>query len=246
MVPLISIITVTFNASEVIDATLESIACQDCQDFEFIVVDGASTDDTLKKVEGSCISNPKIISEPDKGIYDAMNKGLDLAGGKYVVFLNAGDSFHSYDVISRVRDVVLRYQEPGVIYGQTDIVDINRKFLSKRHLDAPDNLTFESFRNGMLVCHQAFFAKRSLAPYFNTGYRFSSDYEWCLCILQKSPQNKYLGDEPIIDYLNEGITSKNHLSSLKERFMIMSRYYGLFKTSILHARFLYRAIKRKI
>lgn len=245
MEPLLSIITVTYNASDVIDATLESIKDQGIRDFEYIVVDGASSDDTVDKVKGSGIKDIQIVSESDSGIYHAMNKGLAMARGRFVLFLNAGDSFHDSTVLEKFRKATVDFPEAGVIYGQTIIVDKERNYISERHLTAPNILTFDSFKNGMVVCHQAFFARRTLTQKFDVKYKLSSDYDWCVKILKKSKENVYLGNEPIIDYLYEGITTKNHSSSLKERFGIMSKHYGFIGTSLRHIRFAMRYLNNK-
>ena len=243
MKPLISIITVCYNASKEIVPTLESVKQQTFTDFEHIIVDGASSDSTLEIVKAHRLPSTIILSEKDNGIYDAMNKGLKMAKGEYVVFLNSGDSFHNNMVLERVAEAA-KDDNPGVIYGQTIIVDRNRQYISTRHLIAPESLSYKSFSNGMVVCHQAFFVLTKLAPEFNLGYRFSSDFDWCIRILQKSDKNVYLGSEPVIDYLNEGATTHNHTASLKERFKIMVKYFGFMPTALRHIKFLFRSIKR--
>ena len=133
MNPLFSIITVTYNASRTLPATLKSINEQSCRLFQYIIVDGASTDNTVELAQNSNIDNIEIISEPDYGLYDAMNKGLGLAKGDYVLFLNAGDTFHSPDTLQHFADAIFSNDYPGIVYGQTDIVDYNRNRLGPRH-----------------------------------------------------------------------------------------------------------------
>ncbi len=244
MAPLFSIITVTYNAASTIGPTLESVAAQTCTLFEYIVIDGASTDPTVEQVKKAAIKGTRLLSEPDKGLYDAMNKGLAMAEGDYVIFLNAGDSFHSPDTLQNIADAALANDYPGVIYGQTDLVGSDRKRIGERHLRAPEVLSYESFKNGMLVCHQAFVALRCITSSFDTSFRFSSDYDWCIRCLQHSKRNCYL-DEVLIDYLNEGVTTANHRKSLIERFRIMSHYYGFLPTFFRHFKFLARQLRRK-
>ena len=160
--PLISIITVTFNAEKVIGKTLSSIRQQTFKDFEYIVIDGASKDLTLKLVNQAEIPGTKIISEPDKGLYDAMNKGLRLAKGKYVIFLNAGDTFYSPETLAHYASQAEK--DKDIIYGDTIIVDQEGNKIADRHLSVPENLTKDSFADGMLICHQAFMVKKDLAP----------------------------------------------------------------------------------
>ena len=233
MRPLISIITVTYNAHDTLPATLESIRRQTFKLYEHLIIDGASTDDTVKIAREADITNCRIVSEPDRGLYDAMNKGLGLATGDYVLFLNAGDSLHSPDTLQKVADTILANDYPGIVYGQTDIVGPDRRKIADRHFLAPENLTLQSFSNGMTVCHQAFYALRKITSNYVTDLKFSADYEWCIRCLQRSHRNVYV-DDTVADYLSEGLTTKNHLKSLRERFWIMSYYYGFFPTLWRH------------
>ena len=117
--------------------------------------------------------------------------------------------------------------------------------MGPRHLQAPTELTADSFKQGMLVCHQAFIARRRMVPKYDLGYRFSADYDWCLKCLRKSKANAYVGDEPIINFLTDGLTDKHHKDSLKERFSIMKKNFGLLSTVMLHASFIPRFIAER-
>ncbi|MCI9607948.1 MAG: glycosyltransferase [Muribaculaceae bacterium] len=242
MNPLFSIITVTYNAENTLPATVDSVRQQTFTDYEHLVIDGKSKDRT---VEIATDAHPriKVTSEPDSGLYDAMNKGLDRACGKYLIFLNAGDSFHSPDTLAKIADAIIANNYPGIVYGQTDIVDSQRRKIADRHLTAPQSLDYKSFADGMVVCHQAFVTLARIAPQFNLKYRFSADYEWCIRCLQHSRKNVYVGDT-IIDYLFEGLTTANRRKSLTERFRIMARYYGVLPTVWNHLRFLPRFVAR--
>ena len=245
MTPLFSIITVARNAASTLPATLDSVKRQTCRQFEYILVDGASTDDTVRIAQNADIPEMRWLSEPDSGIYDAMNKGLGMANGEYVIFLNAGDAFHSEKTLQQFADAAARDKKPGIIYGQTQLVDSARRRIADRHLRAPEHLTLQSFGNGMVVCHQAFAALRKLTSTFDTSYRFSADYDWCVRCLQHSRKNSYI-DDIVIDYLNEGMTTRNHRASLLERFRIMCHYYGLMPTLWRHAGFLVRHTRRRL
>lgn len=244
MNPLFSIITVSFNAEGTISATLKSVKEQTCHLFEYLVIDGASSDRTVDLVNKSGIENLHLISEPDKGIYDAMNKGLGIANGDYVIFLNAGDSFHSSRTLETIANAIMDNDYPGIIYGQTQLVNSDRKCIGQRHLTAPDNLTLDSFKEGMVVCHQAFIVLRKLVDNYDTRYKFSADYEWCIRCLQRSHRNLYI-DTTLIDYLSEGVTTANMKKSLWERFRIMCYYYGILPTIGRHFKFLLRYLKRQ-
>lgn len=243
MEPLFSIITVTWNAAAVVAPTLHSVREQTCADYEYLVIDGASTDATLQLVREADIAGTRIFSEPDHGLYDAMNKGIDRALGRYLIFLNAGDAFASPTTLAEL--AVLAQDNPGVIYGQTQLVDAERRVVGRRHLTAPKRLTVSSFKQGMLVCHQAFVARRDLAPHYDLKYRFSADFDWCIRVLQQSPVNVYAGDHPIISFLTDGLTSKYHRTSLMERYRIMCHYYGTCSTIAHHLMFIPRYLKRR-
>ena len=242
--PLFSIITVTYNAEATLPRTLASVKAQTCRLFEYLVVDGKSTDATLQLAADAAIAEMKIHSGRDNGIYDAMNKGLGMAEGEYVIFLNAGDAFHAPDTLQRIADAIMANDFPGIVYGQTDIVDIAGQRLGERHLRAPRELTLDSFRDGMVVCHQAFVVLRRITAPYNLDYRLSADYDWCIRCLQHSRRNVYI-DDVLIDYLNEGTTTRNHRRSLRERFRIMCYYYGTFSTIKKHLSFIPRYLRRR-
>lgn len=244
MKPLFSIITVTFNAANTLPATLASVKSQTCQLYEHIIMDGASKDNTIEIAKNAGIENLKITSEPDKGLYDAMNKAIDKSTGEYLIFLNAGDAFHSPNTLQNIADVIMDNDFPGIVYGQTQLVDNNRNRIGDRHLTAPETLTFKSFAEGMVVCHQAFIVLRKVAVKYDLKYRFSADYEWCLRCLKRSMNNIYI-DETIIDYLSEGLTTANRKASLKERFKIMCQYYGTLPTIWRHITFIPRFLKQR-
>ncbi|OUP12181.1 glycosyl transferase [Mediterranea sp. An20] len=244
--PVFSVITVTYNAAAVLEDTIQSVISQTYHHVEYIIVDGASKDGTLDIVHRYRDRIARVVSEPDKGLYDAMNKGMALATGDYLCFLNAGDSFHEDDTLQQLVHSLPPHTEelPGVIYGDTDLVDGEGHFVRRRRLSPPDVLTWHSFRQGMLVCHQAFFARRDLAEPYNLDYRFSADFDWCIRVMKKAHtlHNAHL---VVIDYLDEGLTTANRRASLLERFRIMAKHYGLLSTVAHHAWFVLRlALKR--
>lgn len=242
--PLFSIITITFNAQQTLQPTLDSVDCQSCRDYEHLIVDGVSTDATLAILSKARNKARSVHSSPDEGIYDAMNKGIGLSRGRYLIFLNAGDRFHSSDTLATIKRAIEDNDNPGIVYGQTILVDNDGNFLAPRHLAAPDDLSYKDFARGMLVCHQAFVANRSLAPLYNLRWKFSSDYEWCIICLMHSRKNVNTR-EVLIDYLAEGATTANRRKSLIERFRIMCHYYGFIPTALRHLGFVRRFFKHK-
>ena len=245
LTPKFSVITVCYNAQATIEDTIQSVIAQTYHHVEYIIVDGASKDRTLSIINRYRDRIATVVSEPDKGLYDAMNKGIRLATGDYVCFLNAGDSFHEDDTLQQMVHTLRELTElPDVLYGETELVDAEGHFVRMRRLQAPEHLTWRSFRHGMLVCHQAFFAKRTLAEPYDLSYRFSADFDWCIRIMKKSKvlHNTHL---TLIEYLEEGMTTRNHKASLHERFRIMTKHYGWLSTVVHHAWFVVRAVIKK-
>ena len=238
--PKFSIITVTYNAENVLEDTIQSVITQTYRNVEYIIVDGKSTDKTMEIVNRYKDHIHTIVSEPDKGLYDAMNKGMALATGDYVCFLNAGDELHEDDTLQLMVHSLAGVNElPDVMYGETAIVDEEGHFLRMRRLSAPEQLTWKSFREGMLVCHQAFFARRDRLVNYDLHYRFSADFDWCIrCMKQaRSFCNTHL---TLSDFLDGGTSTTQRKASLRERYAIMCKYYGTFVTVLLHGWFAIR------
>ncbi len=230
--PLFSIITVTWNAENEIRPTLDSVACQTFTDFEYIVMDGASTDATCRLVKDAAIPSTRLFSEPDKGLYHAMNKAIDKATGHYLIFLNAGDSFATPTTLATIAS--LAATNPGIIYGQIEFVWGNRVKADSVHWIAPRHLSISDYKKSMPVCHQAFIARRDLATHYNLKYKITADYDWCIRIVKQSTLNIYVGDEPIIHFLVGGASSKHYKTMLIERFRIMCHHFGVLPTLVRH------------
>ena len=244
--PKFSIITVTYNAGKTLEKTIQSIISQSYRNVEYIIVDGKSKDNTLLIADSYKQWIDCLVSEADKGLYDAMNKGIRLATGNYLCFLNAGDKFHDNDTLQRMVDSLQDGKLPDVLYGKTAIVDESGNFLHMRKRFPTQELNWKSFKQGMVVCHQAFFAKRELAiqePYL-LEYRFSADFDWCIRIMKRA-QHLYNTQLTLIDYLNEGLTTQNHKASLKERFRIMVKHYGWSSTVLNHCWFVIRLFYKR-
>ena len=252
----ITYVTITYNAAKVLQRTLDSVLAQDYPNIEHLIIDGASTDDTLKIVDdyiarSNAAENGhqiQVSSEPDKGIYDAMNKGLRSMTGDYVCYLNAGDFLPTTDTASRIaQQVEASGNTPAVLYGDTDIVDGEGQFLHHRRLAPPENLTWKSFRQGMLVCHQAFYARTdfAIATPYDMQYRYSADVDWCIRVMKAAAKE----NEPMLNlhmvvanYTQEGQTTLHHRESLWERYRVMEHHYGRVQTCLLHLWFVVRAL----
>lgn len=241
--PTFSVITVTYNAEKVLEGTIESVLSQTYPHVEYIIIDGASKDSTLTIVEKYRPHIDTFISEPDKGLYDAMNKAIALATGEYLCFLNAGDSFHNENTLQQMIDSIKGDVLPDVLYGETALVDSTNQFIRMRRLSAPEALTWKSFKQGMLVCHQAFVAKRTLVEPYDLRYRYSADFDWCIRVMKKASTLHHT-HTTLIDYLEEGVTTHNRKASLNERFRIMAKHYGVISTTAHHAWFILRLLTK--
>lgn len=256
-----TIATVTYNAGKTIGRTLASVAAQRYEALEHLIIDGCSTDATMAEIHQYVERNADqehphnivLTREPDNGLYDAMNKALAQAKGDYIIFLNAGDQLHSETQLDDIAAQLRRYNSsrlPAVVYGETDLVDDEGRFLRHRRLQAPKQLTSRSFLSGMLVCHQSFYARADLAraTLYDLRYRFSADYDWCLRLLRVAERrglaihNTHL---ILTDYLSEGMTTRNHRRSLMERLRLMAHHYGWPKALAAHAWFVVRAVVKR-
>lgn len=258
-----TVITITYNAAPVVERTLKSVLSQTYEDVEHLIIDGASSDGTLALVEAykqqsdASGTGHKVIvkSEPDQGIYDAMNKGLTQAMGDYVVYMNAGDSFPAADTLEQIAhrcrlNELPSAELPAVLYGDTDIVDDNGLFLHPRRLQPPSKLTWRSFRQGMLVCHQAFYARTDIAKniQFDLQYRYSADVDWCIRVMQEGERAGlpfFNINMVVANYAEEGTTTLHHRESLKERYRVMCQHYGTFSTMLMHAWFVVRSLQKR-
>ena len=248
-----SIITCTYNAGMVLGRTMESVGEQIYPYYEHIIMDGCSSDRTLQLAQQYAEKDQRIIihSEKDDGLYHAMNKAIGIATGDYIVFLNAGDKLFNEATLEDIAGKLKYGNKPSVVYGYTDIVDNMGIFLHPRRLQPPRNLTWRSFKWGMLVCHQAFYARADLAkktPY-DTTYKYSADVDWCIRIMKAGEADgvKTLNTGlTLCDYLDGGMTTAHQWESLKERFRIMVRHYGIATTLIMHGWFCIKAAGRAI
>ncbi len=233
--PKISIVTVVYNAHSLIERTIKSVLEQTYVNIEYIIIDGGSSDGTLELAEKFQHEVAVILSGKDNGIYDAMNKGLGIATGDYILFLNAGDELYSEQTIANV----VAMGEADVYYGNTAVVGENGVVQGDRRLSPPEQLNWKSLQYGMCVSHQSFIAKRALCEPYDLHYKVSSDIDWVIRVLKKS--DKILNIRTYISKFLEGGTSdKNRIWALMERFGIMTKHYGFFQTLLNHIYILFR------
>ncbi|WP_374949692.1 glycosyltransferase family 2 protein [Mucilaginibacter sp.] len=230
MMPTLSVITVVYNNARDVERTILSVLNQTYGQIEYIVIDGASTDGTLDSIKGYESRITKFISEPDKGIYDAMNKGLKLATGDYVIFMNSGDEFYAEDTIARVFGTA---DDADIYYGETEMINDELQSLGQRRHKAPHNFTWRSFNYGMSVSHQAIYIRRSLVDLYDHKYQLSADVDWIIRAAKKAKTSVKVNGY-VAKYLVGGMSKAKHKQSLLERFDIMKKHYGLIPTVFNH------------
>ena len=240
----ISVITICYNAEKELHATFESVRKQDQACFEYVVIDGASNDASQTLFSESEDIIDLLISEPDEGIYDAMNKGMANSKGDYFWFMNAGDTFYSSDTIRLVHQKLAQGNLRG-IYGDAMLVDANYRELGLRRGSAPSTLQTGSLKFGMDVCHQAFVVHRDCAPEYDLQYKIAADIDWMIKILKScGPFHKH--DIIYCNFLEGGFSSEVFRKSWKERFRVLTKHYGLFPNLMNHLYISMRFLVQKL
>ena len=230
----VSIITITYNAAQWLERTMRSVLAQTNTDYEYIIVDGASTDgtqDIIKSLEPQFNSRLSWQSEPDKGLYDAMNKGIARAKGDFLWFVNAGDEIYAPDTLANI--VAATSEDIDIVYGKACIVNAAGHKVSEHHKTTPPNLQLLHLLNGLVVSHQAIVVRRSIAEYYDTKYRICADYDWVIKSVHASRKNVYI-DDCLCKFLTGGVSKAQRKRSWKERFDIMRVHFGLWRTLWAH------------
>lgn len=219
--PLFSIITVCRNAEELIGSTISSLANQSFQDFEYLIVDGASKDKTLSVVQDLAAKLPlHLVSEPDEGVYYAMNKGIRMAQGEWIYFLNAGDDFVDSSVLLRVSALLKNAPDCEIAYGDVIYRGASGKRLVRFDWLSRDNLLFEN------LCHQSVFGRRTAFErlgLFDTQFQINADYDWLLRVFRSGAPFKYLGI-PISYYDDMGLSAREQVKLKAERVLVRNQY----------------------
>lgn len=232
--PFLSIVTVVFNNLPGLIHTFESIKTQNSTDYEWIVVDGGSTDGTKSWLKSLEKDNFQYISEKDAGLYDAMNKGLKLATGDFIWFMNSGDSIFAPNTIQTLKTTSVG---KDVLYGETMLVDDKGTKIGIRSEKTtrvlPKKMTTSSMIKGMVVCHQSFIPKRNIAPFYNLKYQFSADIDWVISCLEKAI-HIHNCESILSNYLVGGLSAQNQQTGWKERWKIYVAHYGFLYTLGAH------------
>lgn len=217
-----TVITVCFNAEQAIGGAIRSLRAQHFRDFEWLVVDGASRDRTLEIVGSISDLNVRIISEPDKGIYDAMNKGVAAAQGDYVFFLNADDAFADENVLSAVAGLLGGPDRPDVLVGR-----IWHVFDSFRILRDFSHLSYHRLLIDSL-CHQATFCRRDFLQRsggFDLQYRMCADYDWFLRAYRAGGRFQFC-DQIVANFSADGAHVQRGDITRREILQIRHKFLG--------------------
>jgi glycosyltransferase involved in cell wall biosynthesis len=222
----ISVITVCFNAENTIEKTIRSVCSQTYSNIEYIIIDGASTDKTLEIVNKYSSKISKIVSEKDKGIYDAMNKGISLATGNIVYFLNADDYLCDDNVLSNIAQAFIEDSSRTVVYGNglpEEVPEHIAPFLKKEfQFKSIDDFTYRT------ICHQLVFAKRSLfndVGSFDCQYKYSADYDWLIRAFKYKPSGFFYLDRNIARYCYVGRSFQYDALTRQENTRIRFKYF---------------------
>lgn len=204
---IVTIITVCRNHAKELERTIRSVESQTWQEKEYLVIDGASTDDTLDVIKAHEASITRWVSEPDQGIYDAMNKGVKMAKGEWVIFMNAGDTFAGDDTLQKVFGSP---QDADVIYG-----DVIKGELVKK-AEAPRNA------HRMFYCHQSAFVRTSCLREFpfDIRHRMSADFKQVKQLYLSGKRFRQL-DFPVANFDTQGVSNRNRSAGLYDNIQVI-------------------------
>ena len=210
----VSLITVTYNAESTIERCIRSVIAQKYHNIEYIVIDGASTDSTIQIINRYAQKIKIIISEPDKGMYDALNKGIKLATGDIIGILNADDYFASEDILADVAAAFM-YTNTDILYGNLDFVDVNETIIRKWRTRS---YTRGDFSWGWMPAHPTFYCRRSLfnsLGFYSLEHGSAADYELMLRFMHTTNVNVYFLDKVMVKMQSGGMSNKNPVSRVK-------------------------------
>ncbi len=236
----ISLITINYNnlrgLKATVDSVISSVGFPIPEHVEWIIVDGNSNDGSAEWLREHAAYFQQLIIEKDRGIYDAMNKGIANATGDFLWFLNSGDRLASPKVLSMVVNEMQKHPA-DVYFGDTLFVDVEGRNLGliseKKPQPFPEKLGPNSFRFGMNICHQSFIASKKLAPLYDTKYRLAADVDWVIQILKKNPVSHRF--PMVVSKFEVGGSSYEHTKKAwKERYSILSSHYGVVFNFIAH------------
>ena len=235
MKPKVSVITVVKNCESTIEASVESVIQQSYQEIEHIVIDGASTDNTVKKIEKYNDWFSKMISEPDEGIYDAMNKGIGLATGAIIGFLNADDEFNGPDIVSDVAGLMTE-TDCDAVFGDLVYVTPKRPQKVIRYYDS-SGFNRNWLTIGAMPAHPTLYVKRDIYERYGgykTDYRIAADFEFCVRIFGKGKTSFQYLPKVMVRMRTGGVSTKNLWSNwVLNKEMIRACHENDIQTNML-------------
>jgi len=227
MKPLFTIITVSFNSEKTIAKTIESVLNQTCQNYEYLIIDGASTDGTLDIVN-KYIKNQsvpiKVLSEPDNGIYDAMNKGIMTASGEWLYFLNCDDTFYNDNVLNKFETVIDSAKNKLIVFGdyisqQQDGEEIINQNVSIDH----------KYLLRCMLCHQSMFIHKSVfadTGLYDCKYKIAADYNTLVKAYINKPDSFLYTSTVVARFIRGGFSDNNQALMTKERASVVKEHYA--------------------
>ncbi len=226
---ILSIITINRNNAAGLEKTMRGVAAQTFGDFEYVVVDGASTDksvEVIRSFEASFGGRLKWISEPDKGIYNAMNKGIGMASGDYLQFLNSGDCLASNDVMERMAGALSKNEYPSILYGNL-LKDMPGGKVWRNKGFAGKPITFLGFYTGSLN-HPSSYIKRSLFEkygQYDENLKIVSDWKWFIQSIILGGEKPVYADIDVTLFDTSGISETNTTLNSVERKRVLNELF---------------------
>lgn len=237
--PKVSIITVVYNGETVIEETLLSVINQNYSNKEYIIIDGASTDNT-RNIINKYHDQIELFSEPDKGVYDAMNRGIDKATGDWIIFMNAGDKFYSESVITEVMSQSISYEQYSVIYGDAEFTLKNIAYINEAAHEVSSN-------QYMPFSHQASFTRTRILKSikFDLNYKIAADTAFFLQLVKEGHQMKHVPITICSYNALEGLSADNDVERCKEIVRLQAKWNGINPDSSHFKQFVKDAKKRQ-
>ncbi len=236
--PVVTIVTVVFNDANNVENIIKNVTAQSYPNLEYIIIDGGSSDGTLDIIKQYEDKIDYWISEGDKGIYDAMNKGVSVATGEWVNFMNAGDAFYRSTTLAEVIEAIP--PSADLVYGHTYYKENENLTLIKTY-------NIEYLWMSMICSHQSLFVRTDILKKhpFNIRYKISSDFDFIYyCYV-----NKYTffdTDKIIAIHSIDGVSEQNIIARMMERWRIVNNYTPSLKMNIFYFKLLFRKIKRTL
>ena len=223
MTPKFSIITVTYNAEAFIEGTVQSVISQKFNSFEYIIIDGDSTDNTKAILSDYKKQIDFLISEKDQGLYHAMNKGIRSANGEFLLFLNAGDRFLSDAVLNEIDSAI----SPETRIVSADFINVKKNGDYNGRYIKTKACTLKNLRKDFAACHQTVFIHRTVVAEYDLNYKILADYKWVVQASLKCTFESIVHlNKAIVYYLDGGLSARYVKQNFLERTRLHQELFG--------------------